>query len=83
MLLDTCAVLWFAFNREKFSPTTLHKLDLCTNLIISTMSFWEIGIKVRKKKLSMPLTVSELAHLYSTHKSVSLIAPDNGTTQIL
>ena len=76
MVLDTCAVLWLAFNREKFSEGTLGQIDRCEQLYISTMSFWEIGIKIQKKKLVIPMALDEFVRLYSVNEAVSLVAPD-------
>ena len=76
MVLDTCAVLWLAFNREKFTENTLDQIDRCEKLHISTMSFWEIGIKIRKKKLVLPMVLREFVRLYSGNAAVSIVAPD-------
>ena len=76
MVLDTCAVLWLAFNRENFSEETLNKIENSDNIIISTMSFWEIGIKIKKKKVTIPLSLQDLIRLYVNNENVSIIAPD-------
>ena len=76
MVLDTCAVLWLAFNREKITEETLSEIDKCPSLIISTMSFWEIGIKIHKKKLAIPIGFHELMRLYVSHERVSIVPPD-------
>jgi PIN domain nuclease of toxin-antitoxin system len=76
MVLDTCAVLWTAFDRDKFSAGTLQAIDESEGLIINTLSFWEIGVKVRKKKLSIPIKVTELIHLYVSNERVTIIAPE-------
>ena len=76
MVLDTCAVLWLAFNRENFSEETLNKIENSDNIIISTMSFWEIGIKIKKKKATIPLSLQDLIRLYVNNENVSIIAPD-------
>jgi len=76
MVLDTCAVLWTAFDRDKFSAGTLQAIDESNDLIINTLSFWEIGVKVRKKKLSIPVKVTELIHLYVLNERIKIIAPE-------
>ena len=43
---------------------------------ISTLSFWEIGVKIKKKKLLIPLGVAELAQIFLQNESVELVAPD-------
>ncbi|MBD3321136.1 MAG: PIN domain-containing protein [Chitinivibrionales bacterium] len=78
MVLDTCAVLWMAFSRDKFTPSTLSKLDSASHLIINSMCFWEIDIKVKKGKLEIPISVNELAGLYAGNTHVRIVAPDIG-----
>ena len=76
MILDTCAVLWLSFNREKLTKDILQLIDLSDNLIISTMSFWEIGIKINKKKLEIPMKLKKLASLFVHSANVRIIVPD-------
>lgn len=76
MVLDTCALLWLAFNREKFTKPTLDLIDASDTLYISTMSFWEIGIKLQKKKLTIPMELTEFIRLYSGNAAITVVAPD-------
>jgi PIN domain nuclease of toxin-antitoxin system len=76
MVLDTCAVIWLAFDRQKLSEHSLNQIDRSDNILISTMSFWEIGVKINKKKLSIPITFHELVRLYAENENVRLVAPD-------
>jgi len=76
IVLDTCAVLWLAFNREKFSASTLTVIDSCENAVISTMSFREIGVKLQKKKLTIPLGFRAFVHLFSGNANFTIVAPD-------
>lgn len=76
MILDTCAVLWFAFDRDKLTDDTIDRIENSDAIRICTLSFWEIGIKVQKKKLVLPLGVDELAHLFMQNESVELVSPD-------
>jgi PIN domain nuclease of toxin-antitoxin system len=76
MVLDTCAVIWLAADRERFSRETLKQIEESESLLISTMSFWEIGAKLQKKKLDLPLRITELVNLYRSQEEVALVAPD-------
>jgi len=76
MVLDTCAVIWLAFERENISEETLNSIEKSDEIIISTMSFWEIGIKIEKKKIVVPLSLKELIHLYVKNETVSIIPLD-------
>ncbi len=57
VLLDTHTLLWWTFEPEKLSERAL---DECLRIekeygYISSISIWEIGIKIKKKKLEIPL----------------------------
>ena len=51
-------------------------VDASDTLYISTISFREIGIMLRKKKLTMPIELTEFTRLYSGNAAVTLVAPD-------
>lgn len=54
-LLDTCTLLWLSLNSKKL---TRKVFDICSDpevsLILSTVSCWEIILKVQAKKLNLP-----------------------------
>ncbi len=51
-LLDTHVILWAFFQPEKLSKEVVEILQSKENTIfISAISFWEIGIKYKNKKL--------------------------------
>jgi PIN domain nuclease of toxin-antitoxin system len=78
MLLDTCAVLWLSFDENKLSPTVLRRIDNEERVLICSLSFWEIGIKIRKKKLEIPIPLNELVSRYVENNTVEIVAPDVG-----
>jgi PIN domain nuclease of toxin-antitoxin system len=60
ILLDTCALLWLDSDREKFSATAtavLHKQ--ADALGVSPVTFMEIGIKMRRGRLNLPMPFEE------------------------
>ena len=63
ILLDTCALLWLAFEPEVLSPLAQTTLQTNSELAISSISIWEIGIKVKKGKLQIPLSLSAFVKL--------------------
>ncbi len=61
ILLDTCALLWWTLDPEQLSKRAN---EAClaipeTGAVISSISVWEIGIKMKKGKLSIPVTLQE------------------------
>ncbi len=55
MVLDTCALLWWTLEPAKLSPEAVR---LCSSIsrtgaMISSISLWEVGIKVKRGKLDI------------------------------
>lgn len=71
-LLDTCALLWWTVDPQKLSQKAK---TICSDIedstgYVSSVSVWEIGIKVRNKKLDIGMSfqryvnnLSELSQL--------------------
>lgn len=53
-LLDTHVLLWFLDSPEKLSPITLNTINSSPRVLVSTISLWEIAIKVALNKLQFP-----------------------------
>jgi PIN domain nuclease of toxin-antitoxin system len=61
VLLDTCALLWWTLDPEKLSGKA-HRY--CQRIpdegaIISSISIWEIGIKIKKGVLDIKISLPE------------------------
>ena len=60
LLLDTHSFLWMSLEESKLSETARETIaDLENDLLLSPVSYWEIGIKISigKYELSEPLDV--------------------------
>jgi PIN domain nuclease of toxin-antitoxin system len=56
ILLDTCTLLWLVGDQGRLSPRARERLrEGAGELFVSAISAFEIGIKQRKGKLSLPL----------------------------
>jgi PIN domain nuclease of toxin-antitoxin system len=54
-LLDTCSLLWWTVDQQRLSPKAK---ELCGQIedstgYVSAVSIWEIGIKIRNKKIDI------------------------------
>jgi PIN domain nuclease of toxin-antitoxin system len=81
ILLDTHALLWWALDPEKLSPRAAEALDAMERSggFASSISIWELGIKVKRGKLTLPLSVDELARRIERGGSVEVLAVDAAT----
>ena len=69
VLLDTCALIWWTLDPDKLSEAAAIACnDIANNGgIISSISIWEIGIKIKKGRIDLGISldeyVSRLKHL--------------------
>jgi PIN domain nuclease of toxin-antitoxin system len=81
ILLDTHALLWWALDPEQLSPTAA---DVVRSMeerggYASSISIWELGIKVGRGQLELPITVDELALRVERGGVVELVSVDTTT----
>ena len=59
LLLDTHVLVWAVSERGRLSPAAAEALEReGAGLYLSAASVWELAIKIRLKKLEMPLPLS-------------------------
>jgi PIN domain nuclease of toxin-antitoxin system len=76
MLLDTCAVLWLAHDQSKISPDTLSKIESAPAVYISAISGFEIGLKCRAGKLTLPMPPADWIKGVVEHHNLSILDLD-------
>ena len=54
-MLDTCALLWLAQGGGALSEAALRGIEAAPVVYVSAISGFEIGIKVQKDKLELPV----------------------------
>jgi PIN domain nuclease of toxin-antitoxin system len=61
VVLDTSAVLYWTLDPERLSSAARRAIEDADRLVISSISVWEIGLKVKRGRLTIPLSISEYA----------------------
>jgi PIN domain nuclease of toxin-antitoxin system len=81
IVLDTHALLWWALDPEQLSPKAAEVLGQmeAEGGFASAISIWELGIKVKRRKLELPLSVDELARRIAASATVELLPVDTNT----
>lgn len=61
LVLDTCALLWLSLEPESLSQKARRYCERIpeTGCLIASISFFEIGLKVKSKKLSIGMSIDE------------------------
>ncbi len=64
MVLDTCAIIWDALEPGKLSPFATKAIQSSRNeLIICDISFWEIAMLIKRKRLEVDDTSAGFINL--------------------
>lgn len=81
ILLDTHALLWWALDPDHLSAIAAEAVDTmeAQGGYASSISIWELGIKVRRGHLELPITVDELARRIERGRVVELVPVDTTT----
>ena len=58
ILLDTCALIWWTLDPDELPKKTIQKIE-ASDLLVSTISIWEIGIKIKNKKLELGMNIED------------------------
>lgn len=71
IFFDTCALLINAFEKQRLTPKAVEKIGESEGFLISSISIWEIGIKIKKGKLNIPIPlevfISKLNQIHNFH----------------
>ena len=78
MVLDTCALLWYTLSPNDLSPLAS---KYCSRIpkdgaIISSISLWEIGIKVKNKKLEIGTTIEDYVSRIKSYSPIRIVPVD-------
>ncbi|HUM71926.1 MAG TPA: type II toxin-antitoxin system VapC family toxin, partial [Chloroflexota bacterium] len=73
-VLDTSALIYWTLDPSKLTPAAQTALQQANRLIVSSISIWEIGIKVQKGALQLPLPVDRYARQLQRVQGVEIIA---------
>jgi len=78
VLLDTCALLWWTLDPDKLSPKAKKTCDdiQINGGFISSMSIWELGIKIKNKKLEIGMTIDDYTKRLKQLKTLEIIPVD-------
>ena len=78
IVLDTHALLWWMLDPDKLSLEAQRVLEEMEKSggIASSISIWELAIKVKRRKLALPVGVDELARRLEQTAMVELVPVD-------
>ena len=78
VLLDTHTLLWWTLDPDKLSKKALERCNEIVNTgsFISSISIWEIGIKIRNNTIDIGMSIDEYLYKINELKCVEIIPVD-------
>ena len=73
VILDTCALLWLAQGGGRLSASALKRIQAEPVVHVCAISGFEIGIKQRKGKLTLPATLETWFAAIIDHHDLSVL----------
>lgn len=59
IVLDTSALIFWTLDPHRLSPKAKQAIEQADRILLSSISIWEIALKVKQRKLDIPLPIHE------------------------
>jgi PIN domain nuclease of toxin-antitoxin system len=76
IVLDTSALLYWTLDPAKLSIKANQAIEQAEKVVISSISVWEIALKVRRGKLTIPLPIAEYIAFLNRIDVLEILAVD-------
>lgn len=78
ILLDTCALLWWTLDGDKLSDSARHVAQSFEKdgVLVSAISVWEIGVKIKNNKLDIGMPIEAYAEKLNQVSGLTIVPVD-------
>lgn len=76
VVLDTSALLYWTLDPGQLTSAAGQAIEEADRLVISSISIWEIGLKVKREKLVIPLSMREYVNRLERLDKLEILAVD-------
>lgn len=76
VVLDTSALLYWTLDPDQLSLAARRTIEQADRLVISSISVWEIALKVKRGKLDIPLSIIDYAERLQRLESLEILSVD-------
>jgi len=76
IVLDTSALIFWTLDPQRLSPKAKQVIEQADRILISSISIWEIALKVKHQKLDIPLPMNEYVDRLRQLGSLEILAVD-------
>ena len=75
-VLDTSALLHWCFAPERLGVRAVSCIEKAEQLVVSSISLWEVALKVERGRLQLPISAREFAKKLESTQRVQLVSVD-------
>jgi PIN domain nuclease of toxin-antitoxin system len=79
IVLDTSALLFWTLDPIKLSQNAKQAIEHADRILISSISIWEVALKVERQKLIIPLTITDYVDRLTHLEALEILAVDAQT----
>ena len=76
IVLDTSALLYWTLDPDRLSLKAGQAIDKADRIVVSSISVWEIALKVKRQKLIIPLPIPEYVERLQRLEALEILAVD-------
>ena len=76
IVLDTSALLYWTLDPAQLSLKAKQAIERAERIVISSISIWEIALKVKRHKLVIPLQITDYVERLQRLEAVEILAVD-------
>jgi PIN domain nuclease of toxin-antitoxin system len=77
IVLDTSALLFWTLDPANLSQKAQDAIEQAARIVVSAISVWEIGLKVKRRKLVIPLSIHDYADRLERLESLEIMPVDD------
>ncbi len=79
IVLDTSSLIFWTLDPERLSAKAKQAIEQAERILISSISIWEIALKVKHQKLVIPLPINEYVDRLRQLGRLEILAVDSQT----
>jgi PIN domain nuclease of toxin-antitoxin system len=79
IFLDTSALLFWTLDPDNLSQAARQAIEQADRILISSISIWEIALKVKSQQLELPLPINDYLNRLNRLESLEILPVDGQT----
>jgi PIN domain nuclease of toxin-antitoxin system len=74
IVLDTSCLIYWTLDPSRLSVRAQQAIQNADSILISSISIWEIGIKIKRRKLSLPIDLKKYVEKLKSAEKLDIVA---------